>query len=398
VALGALVGSFGLLASFFAPSDRLLVVAVSVSFIALTVGLGAALAWQAWQAIQGRGSQPYQPRLVGIWILLFLLVVIAGQAALRSDLMPSLIFPPLHVLAAALPPSVIIALAARSLGDISCRRDIVIQLSSGALVATVLAFTLEFIAIVAISLAILAVVLVQPNGLEQIGALLDRLQDPTWLEDPGQLSNLTRSPLLLSVAFLVFAVVVPLIEEAIKTIGVPLRAYRQPGLAQAFLWGLVSGAGFALAEALFNGLGDLNTWAGIISLRVGATLLHCFTGALMGLAWYFALLEGRWRRGLGLYAASVGTHGLWNALVAGMVAISLSTQNGTRPYPAQVAGGLGAGAIFVLLVLLALAMAAGLLGLTRYVRARAAKMERARALATSGAAEAFPEDTTVERP
>ena len=126
--------------------------------------------------------------------------------------------------------------------------------------------------ILAILVVTLVAVALQPGGLEQVHALVDRLQDPTWLEKPAQPADLVRSPLILSVAFLVFAILVPLIEEAVKTIGVPLRAYRRPGLAQAFLWGLAGGAGFALAEGLFNSLGGFDAWAATVTLRVGATL------------------------------------------------------------------------------------------------------------------------------
>ncbi len=369
IAFGLLAGGIGLLAGFLEPDDRLVLVTVVASTMALTVGLGSSLAWQAFQSIQGRGSHWFRPRLVGIWTIVFVLAVLIGQTLLGSDLRPAISFPAFHILASVLPPLIIVAWVARSLGRATRNRDVVLQLSSGALVATILAFTLEMVMVIGLLAVILAAVVVQPDGLEQIQALAGRLQDTAWLEEPSNLSTLARSPLVVVSAFLVFAIAVPLIEELVKTLGVPLRAYRRPTLPQAFLWGLAGGAGFALAEGLFNSLGGLDSWAAIVSFRVGATLLHCFTGALMGLAWYHILEKKRWGRALGLYALSAGTHGLWNALVATTVFVSLSPQTssaGTVPMTTE----LSTIAPFGLLAFLVLAVAMGLVFLTHLVRSR----------------------------
>lgn len=371
VAVGFVGGSVGILTSFLGPADaRLMMITVSVSFMALTVGLGSALAWQAWQAVQGRASGPF--RAQGAWILglLFLLAVITGNMLLRLDLLPALTFPPMHVLAAILPPLTILALVGHSVGSISRWRDVVLQLSSGAFLSTFLAAGLESAIILSLLGGILIAVALQPGGLEEIQRLTEQLQDPTWLESSVDLGDLARSPVVVTLAFLVFAVIVPLVEEAVKTVGVGLMAYRRPGMAQALLWGLACGAGFGLAEGLFNSAGGLDAWAPIVLVRVGASLLHCFTGALMGLAWYAALVRRRWVWALGLYATSVGVHGLWNALTAIMALISLGAAGSQITDTLQTLAPTGALAVGGMLVLLALVVGLGLVGLTRYVRQR----------------------------
>jgi hypothetical protein len=162
-------------------------------------------------------------------------------------------------------------------------------------------------------------------------------------------------------------------------------AYRRPTLQQAFLWGLTGGAGFALAEGLFNSLGGLEEWATIVLLRVGATLLHCFAGALMGLAWYAVLAERRWGRALTLYAGAVCTHGLWNTLAAAMAYISLRTVDDSRPALEPSAAQMGMAAIPALLAGMALAIAVGLIVATRYARCY-------------GAQQPLPRRTTRRRP
>jgi hypothetical protein len=217
----------------------------------------------------------------------------------------------------------------------------------------------------------------QPGGLERIQDLMTHLQDPAWLQDPANLAPLVRSPLIVAFALLVFVAVVPAIEEAIKTVGVGLMSYRRPSLHQTFLWGLAGGAGFALAEGLFNSVGGLDAWAPIISLRVGATLVHCLTGALMGLAWYAALADQRWLRTLGLYVASVSVHSLWNAGAAGLAFGSLSGMDGEALEANQMASGLVSAAFLALIITLGLVAGLGLAGLTWLVRNRSNATEPA---------------------
>ena len=121
---------------------------------------------------------------------------------------------------------------------------------------------------------------------------------------------------------------------------------------------------------MLNTAGGLDLWAPIVLLRVGATLLHCFTGALMGLAWYFALNGRRWGKVLGLYAASVGIHGLWNALSALMAFTSLWGVGAETSGTAFAAGELALVGVPTLLIAISIAIGLGLASLTRYVGER----------------------------
>jgi hypothetical protein len=365
-----LSGIVGLTTSFLvAGADQLVMVTFSLSFLSLAAGLGSVLAWQAWQSIQGQESPPFQPRRVGVLGVLFLVAIIfLGHAVLGRGMLTLFAFPPLHVAAAVLPALIVLAFVGQGLGRVTRRRDVVLQLGSGAFLSTTLAFTFELLVILGLLVLAIVAVAAQPGGLERIQDLATTLQDPTWLQDPDQWAPLIRSPFILIPALLVFAVLIPIIEEAVKTMGVGLMGYRRPTLAQAFLWGLAGGAGFALAEALFNSVAGLDSWAAIISLRIGATLLHCFTGALMGLAWYAILAQRRWGRALGLYAASVGFHGLWNAIAAGMAVATLGVSGAEPGDLGPLRNGSANAALLLLILILTTVAALGLAGLTWYVR------------------------------
>ena len=364
-------GSVGVFFSLLAnDADTLAMITSSVSAMMLTVGLGTVLAWHAWQAIQGHPSTTFRPRRFWLLALLFPLVVLMGHLVLSLNLVPVVSFPLLHVAVAAFPPVFILAWVGRSLGEVTSRRDLILQFSSGAFLSTLLAFVLEAIAGLSVLTAASVGVAIQPNGPELLEKLATYLGDPTWLQDPLVLAPSLMSPVILMTALALVSGVVPLIEEAVKTIGVGIMAYRRPTLPQAFYWGLAGGAGFAFVEGLLNTSSNLGSWAPVALLRVGATLLHCFTGALMGLAWYHLLGQRRCRYGLGLYSISVAAHSLWNALSAGIVFFSLGALRGNSASDTPILAGLGVLAILAGLLVLALAIALALMGLTRHVRQR----------------------------
>ena len=119
-------------------------------------------------------------------------------------------------------------------------------------------------------------------------------------------------------------------------------SYRRPGTAQAFLWGVAGGAGFAIAEGLFNAAINLESWSVVVLLRVGSTLMHCLGSGLMGLGWHYLLRTRRPWHILGTYAASVGLHVLWNLGAIGMAAVSLEAMNSGADEISLALSGLGA--------------------------------------------------------
>jgi RsiW-degrading membrane proteinase PrsW (M82 family) len=196
-----------------------------------------------------------------------------------------------------------------------------LHLSSGAFLATPLAFLLEGVFILGIVALLVGGLALRPGGAE----MLQGLAESTWLQDPQDLLPLLVTPGVVAAALLITAVFVPVVEELVKAVGVGLVAYRRPHIRQAMLWGLAGGAGFAMVEALFNTMGSLPSWAPVIVLRVGASLLHCTAGALMGIAWHHLLVVRRWGPALGLFLAAIAIHAAWNTVSVGVAFLSLGT-------------------------------------------------------------------------
>ena len=393
--LGALLGFAGIAVSIIGGGpDMLMLVTFSASILLLSVGLGLAATWHAWRALRGYPSAPFQPGRIWLLVALFVLALVLGQTMLSLSLLPALTFPPFHVAATVLPAVIVVALIGRSLAGTTTWRDMVLQAASGAFLATPLAFIIEGTAILLLVIATLLGVAWLPAGKYLILTATSYLQDPSLLQVPGVLVSALRTPGIIVAAFAVVAGLIPLAEEAIKTIGVGLMGYRRPSLPQAVLWGLAAGAGFAAAEGLLNTTGSLDGWLPGVLLRIGTTLLHCLTGALMGLAWYQVLVRRRWSRSLLLYVMSIAIHGLWNSLALAMVLLSLSALGTSASSGSLAVAGLGVVAILLSLVVLGIGLAGGLAGLAVYVRRRGPAILSA----NEGAASADSETPIMEAP
>ena len=340
-------------------TDPLQISILGTAFVALGLGLGLPLGWQGLRSLLGYPSRPFRPRLMGL-LALFVLAVVVGQIILVTDFFVPLIFPPFHVLGAALPPLIVIAFVNRRLRSAAIPvrwREVVLLTGSGAFLAIFLALGLEAVFSLFILFAALLVVALTPNGMAWLQELMANLQNPSWIADPVNLSQVLLSPPIAMALVLIFAVIAPLGEEFFKPLGVALMSYRRPEAARAFLWGVAGGAGFAIVEGLFNAAIALESWGVVVLLRVGSTLMHCLGSGLMGLGWYHLLKTRRPWHILGTYAASVGLHILWNVGAMGMAAVSLGSMASGADEVSLALSGLGLLVLGAYLTLLALVMA-----------------------------------------
>lgn len=292
--------------------------------------LGAALLWQGIVAALDRTSMPaarvFPP--FGILALVFIGAVLLGIAALSFAPIAPYAFPPWHFLAALLAPLILLAFAARRLGQTSGFRALLISFSWGALGATLIALVLEVLVVIAAIIAGALVISALPNSRELLDQLRRVVTDFQRTGNTTALEGLLSNP-WVSVALVVyFALIIPPIEEAVKALVVafidPLRTRR----ADALLWGMAAGAGFAMMENMFNSTAEVGAWAFIVILRVGAAIVHVTNGANMGLGWYAARKEGNWSRLAIAYLVSMAYHAAWNATAVFLIPASSSTRAG----------------------------------------------------------------------
>jgi len=249
----------------------------------------------------------------------FVVALILGQVVLAFDLLPALTFPPFYVLGAVLPPLFFLAFVGRSLAEGDIRwREVILQLSSGAFLATLGAFGSEAVLGLLSMVIVFTLAALTQGSAAWFQELSAHLQNPRWFQNPENTYSLLLSPPVLIALGLTVLVIAPMAEEMFKSLGVVIMSYRRPSKARAFLWGLAGGAGFALAEGLFSGAISLESWGQVALLRVGAAAMHCLGGGMMGLGWHYLFVTRRPWRLLGAYAASVGLHSLWNLAAFGI--------------------------------------------------------------------------------
>lgn len=295
-------------------------------------GLMLPSAWYAYRRLVPPVSEPaarrrrYNPWVISLLVIIFVpLLLLVGNWAARSSL-AWLLLPGISLLAAVLPIYWLVSIGARSLAGGSLQRRW--GLFAGGLVfSPVLIIVLELLAIVAMILVVGVVIAINPDLARDLSTLAMRLASSppgsdNWL---NIISPYIMHPAFLAAIFAYMALLIPLIEEALKPLGLWLLAGRRLTPTEGFVGGVISGAGFAL----FENLSALSTggeqWAFLASTRISTALLHMLTTGLVGWALAHAWSQRRYLRLALSYAIAVTLHGLWNAL--GIASFSLPQLN-----------------------------------------------------------------------
>jgi hypothetical protein len=324
VSLGVTFALAASLGSRSAASTPLMAATIALSIAAIGIGLGALLARAGWQALAGKPGRAFTISAWFWWLLAFIIVLIAGQLLFGRGI--DVLLPVFHILAAAFPPLMFLALAvgaARQIGQTS-ERAATGALAWGGLGGTGIALVLEGIAgLLALLVAMLWLSAVRPDLLEQLQRWALEMQQTGELPDLGPLREVVSSPLVALAGIAFASGFVPLVEELAKSLATPIVALtgRRLSRLDGFLIGVAAGAGFALVEGVFNGslgLAAQDTWATAMLARGGAAAMHCIASGFLGLAWQAVLTERRWLRALGFALLGMLLHGAWNMAALGM--------------------------------------------------------------------------------
>ena len=200
---------------------------------------------------------------------------------------------------------------------------------SGMTLSPLLSVIAEGIVII-LGLIVFAVYLgLNPEKVFDIERLANQIQQAPDLDNLVFLIGpFLKNPLTLLTALTLLSVFVPIIEEIFKSLGVWLVADRLSTPAQGFALGVLSGAGFALAESLFASVTADDTWALTLTMRAISSAMHMLAAGLVGWGIAYARLEKRYLRLFGMLLLAMLLHGVWNAgavfSMAGGVGVMLS--------------------------------------------------------------------------
>lgn len=252
--------------------------------------------------------------------MILLFVFFAGGALLVGSQISEvkavdwLLLPVLTVPAVVLPLAILLAFGTRQL-PLGTRWQTWNVLGLGMTLAPFIMFTLEIV----VGIVIFVIVVVYAMANPALEAEMQRLSEQMLTFGLNSQAALDRvapfltSPGVIAVTLIYLAVLVPMIEEIFKPLGVWLLAGKLESRAQGFTLGALSGAGYAIFETI-NTSGQVAGWASLLFMRMGTGWLHITTSALMGAAIVTAWHERRYVRLLGTYFLAVLLHGLWNAL------------------------------------------------------------------------------------
>jgi hypothetical protein len=255
-----------------------------------------------------RPAAVWLPAAVG---LTFPAALLAGAWALASPNL-TLIAIPIHLATAVLPVAFVVLLV-QAMGRSSTLRRLWSQLLTGLWGMPLVAIVLEVLALIPVSLVAIAGLASSVDGRQIFEPLLEE-SSGALTEDAA--IRLLLNPWVLASLFAFVSGLVPMIEEAVKSLAV-LPVARRLSPSEAFMGGALGGAGYALFEALFLTQPD-PSWLTTMIGRGGATMMHAFTAAITCWGISQVVHYRRWGRLALAYLSSVTMHAAWNAAVIGM--------------------------------------------------------------------------------
>ena len=317
----------------------------SFTLMVVTLGAGGAVFWQAMASLRKNKSEP--PPWPPIWALagVFCLLVAMGLFVTGNDFAPGLLFPPILVIAAALPPLMAVSwFTGQNIAGLTWRRAVV-ALAGGATVSVFIAVVLEIL----LPAIILALVFNLANLVLASGeALFEALAG----ED---IAAAMTNPGFIFV-FVQVAIIAPLAEELAKPL-VTLPLVGRVSRRTAFLIGAMAGAGFAALEnVIYAGFG-FYFWAGILGVRALGGAIHPLGSGLVTLGWrdVFSGQPGAWPNWFVRFGLAAGMHALWNGGSLLVITLAGAKFFGELPPEIDVLGLSAAGTTLALLIILGLA-------------------------------------------
>ncbi len=288
-------------------------------------------AWYAWKRVASTERSPaVRQERRGFGLLLTIVVIVLEVAALwlgnwsaQNNQLTWLLLPPLNVIATGLPTLWLVYIGTRGLIPGAPRRRWGV-FASGLVLGPAIILVLELLLLAVVGVLALLWIMINPSLAQQLNTLAIRLRTagPNLDSILQVITPFLLNPGIIFLSFAFISVLVPLLEELFKPLGVWFLAGQKIAPAQGFGYGVLSGAGFGLFENLGNTSGGAADWAVLASSRISTLLLHSFTAGLVGWALVSAWSERRYLRLALTYGVAVLVHGLWN----GLALLSLASQ------------------------------------------------------------------------
>ena len=270
------------------------------------------------QRLNGKPVPPAVLRPVAFWQWVALGVLWASTAALTTWLFSQTnlvwLIPPLYLLGVSLPVLLLVRLGAGGL-PLGSRQRAWGVFGIGLILGPSLATIVEGVIYLLAFLGGVILLVIHPDWMKTIQYLGEQVYNATDLNTLlSVLGPYLINPIATFMLLTVVSVLIPIIEETVKPIGIWLMIGRIQSPPEGFALGVISGAGFALIEGLIASASASQDWGFISAARAGGSLMHILATGLMG--WGIASFwkTRRYLRLLATFGAAVLIHGTWNGL------------------------------------------------------------------------------------
>ncbi len=280
-------------------------------------------AWYSWKSISQPLIQPvarHERKLFGLILTFVVLVLVVGALFLGNwaskDTRIAWIFlPPLNILASGLPALWLVYIGTHGLLPHSPKRKWGV-FASGLVLGPFIILILELLLLVVVGVLAYLWLMLDPSISGQASGLLSRIQNayPDINAILDIVAPFLLKPGIIFLGFSFISLLVPIIEEFFKPIGVWFLAGQKITPAMGFGYGVISGAGFGLFENLGNTSAGGAGWVELVVSRIPTLLIHSFTVGLVGWGLASAWTQRRYLRLAIAFVGAVLIHGLWNGM------------------------------------------------------------------------------------
>jgi hypothetical protein len=315
IGIGLLMGIAGLLEIFSGNAET---AESSLTLSAGSVFLGLALipsGYFSFMHILNKQAKPLPLHRIPTWSIVTVWIVSASLTALLDNVATiPLVSIPLNLVTLVLPIWILIRIALRGLdsGSPELRWG---TFTVGMTVVPLLIGFAEVMVILAAGIAAIFWIAINPDLISAVESLSARLM---YTNNPDAITRILApyifNPVVIGAGLIFFSVIIPIIEELLKPLGVWLSPNRLMTAKQGFAIGVLGGAAYALVESLgiSPGIPEASNLLSIV--RAGTDLVHVVTTGLMGWALVSAWREKKYIQ-LGItYLLVIVIHGIWNTL------------------------------------------------------------------------------------
>jgi RsiW-degrading membrane proteinase PrsW (M82 family) len=267
-------------------------------FLALLAGStfcgGAIILYHSIRFLVGNRSHRLTLPAFWIWLLVYLAVLVSGYGAYSSEL--DVVAPALSVilpLLAGILPVIALLAATTQLLPIPAFTPTWRRLSTALVCGAIVTFQIAGLLIILLN--------------DPFERILHACVSPLCAGSPGGYSG-----------FIFLAIVIPLVEELVKSLPFLLFLRQVRHHTEALLLGMLGGAGYGCIEGLIFILLFPNDWPFIAAISATFALLHSLTTGWIVLGWYHlsAKSSGRSLKAPGYWLAALLLHIIFNGSFA----------------------------------------------------------------------------------